>query len=865
MAAERPYGSGSVALIGFDPTVDWIAKTDTSGSLWRRLLPARTSGGLTFSDDSMLVNAVSQLPTLALPPITGLLALLIAYIVLIGPINYLVLKRLDRREWAWVTMPILIVVFAAGAYAYGAVLRGSDVIVNEIAIVRGAPGATEGSAQAYLGVFSPSRSVYQVSVPGGALLSTSINGDMFGGVGTATVLDVLQGDPARVRDLAVGFGSLRTIRAETPVAVPLVEADLRLEDGRLKGTVKNASTQVLERPAVVLGQTVAVLDDLEPGAEASVDVAVQSGQFTQSLSDKVVGQMLGNEGTMTPDLARSTPGTTSDAARTYVRHFMVDQLTYDPNMGTTNLLSADGPVVLAWGSNDLLPVEIAGQKPRHLGNVLYYLPARLAISGKTTFRADMLRSTVVESDAVVFNRDATSLNFGRGSVTLAYRPVGFEGRIAPTQLTIGLNFGEKGLSVSPEPIKPLASIPPACVPSATDPCKPADFDNLAEIELFDVQQGAWKRLPRFQSGTQYAVDSPARYVDPTVGNGAGPVRQRLERQRRVLDRRVDQRGHRMSAIVRTEGLVKRYDRTVAVAGIDLAIDQGEIFGLVGPNGAGKTTTLRMLATLLRPDAGTAEIDGWSVTRNPDEVRRVLGFMPDAFGVYDDMKVWEYLDFFARCYGLPAAGRRRMIGDLLELVDLGDRARRLRPGPVARDAATAVPGPRARPRPAGAAPRRAGVGPRSARPGRASRAPPRAALDGQDHRHQQPHPSRARGAVHERGDRRSRPGPGPGPCRRDRAAASLRSRPARAAPARGRRAGGGPRPVRGRARRRVGDDPARRHGRARVPRRRRGGGAAPGRPSVAAGLPVASFARAASDLEELFLQVTANEPLPVEAA
>src|SRR6188472_2141718 len=128
----------------------------------------------------------------------------------------------------------------------------------------------------------------------------------------------------------------------------------------------------------------------------------------------------------------------------------------------------------------------------------------------------------------------------------------------------------------------------------------------------------------------------------------------------------------MSAIVRTDGLVKRYDRTVAVAGIDLAIDQGEIFGLVGPNGAGKTTTLRMLATLLRPDAGTAEINGWSVTRNPDEVRRVLGFMPDAFGVYDDMKVWEYLDFFARCYGLPAAGRRRMIGDLLELVDLGDR-------------------------------------------------------------------------------------------------------------------------------------------------------------------------------------------------
>jgi ABC-2 type transport system ATP-binding protein len=128
----------------------------------------------------------------------------------------------------------------------------------------------------------------------------------------------------------------------------------------------------------------------------------------------------------------------------------------------------------------------------------------------------------------------------------------------------------------------------------------------------------------------------------------------------------------MTEIVRTEGLVKRYDGTLAIAGVDLAVAAGEIFGLVGPNGAGKSTTLKILATLLMPSAGHAEIAGWSVTRNPDQVRRVLGFMPDSFGVYDDMKVWEYLDFFARCYGIGPAGRRRMIGDLLELVDLADK-------------------------------------------------------------------------------------------------------------------------------------------------------------------------------------------------
>jgi ABC-2 type transport system ATP-binding protein len=128
----------------------------------------------------------------------------------------------------------------------------------------------------------------------------------------------------------------------------------------------------------------------------------------------------------------------------------------------------------------------------------------------------------------------------------------------------------------------------------------------------------------------------------------------------------------VTTIVRTSGLIKRYPGTLAVAGLDLDIGEGEIFGLVGPNGAGKTTTLRILATLLTATAGEAEVAGINVRRNPDAARRVLGYMPDVFGVYDDMKVWEYLDFFARCYGIPADRRRRMIADLLDLVDLGDK-------------------------------------------------------------------------------------------------------------------------------------------------------------------------------------------------
>jgi ABC-2 type transport system ATP-binding protein len=128
----------------------------------------------------------------------------------------------------------------------------------------------------------------------------------------------------------------------------------------------------------------------------------------------------------------------------------------------------------------------------------------------------------------------------------------------------------------------------------------------------------------------------------------------------------------MTAIVETRGLVKRYDTQTAVAGVDLVIGPGEIFGLVGPNGAGKTTMMRILATLLAPTAGEALVTGIGVTDDPIEVRRRIGYMPDFYGVYDDLRVWEYLDFFARCYGVPANRRATMIGELLEIVGLTEK-------------------------------------------------------------------------------------------------------------------------------------------------------------------------------------------------
>jgi ABC-2 type transport system ATP-binding protein len=128
----------------------------------------------------------------------------------------------------------------------------------------------------------------------------------------------------------------------------------------------------------------------------------------------------------------------------------------------------------------------------------------------------------------------------------------------------------------------------------------------------------------------------------------------------------------MTAIIETRGLIKRYGRLTAVEELDLVVKSGAVFGFVGPNGAGKTTTMRILATLLRPTAGEAWVAGHSVLKERRDVRRAIGYMPDFFGVYGDMKVWEYLDFFAACYEIPPATRRRLVDDLLELVDLAHR-------------------------------------------------------------------------------------------------------------------------------------------------------------------------------------------------
>lgn len=125
-------------------------------------------------------------------------------------------------------------------------------------------------------------------------------------------------------------------------------------------------------------------------------------------------------------------------------------------------------------------------------------------------------------------------------------------------------------------------------------------------------------------------------------------------------------------MISAQDLTKRFGQTVALDGMCLEVDRGAVFGLIGPNGAGKTTAMSILATLQLPDGGNATVDGRDVAIQVEDVRGLIGYMPDFFGVYDGLRVNEYLDFFANAYFLPKNGRDQLIDGLLELVNLGDK-------------------------------------------------------------------------------------------------------------------------------------------------------------------------------------------------
>ncbi|MEP7158984.1 MAG: hypothetical protein ABI797_06120, partial [Chloroflexota bacterium] len=534
VAAESTYGRGTVTLIGFNPATNWLADGATASGLWRRLLP-QTSGPalnpLIVPDDSQIVYALQNLPSVDLPPIDQLFVLLIAYIALIGPINYLILRRLDKREWAWITIPALVVVFAAGTFGMGATLKGSDVIVNEVGVIRGAQGSQVGIGTVYIGIYSPSRRTFQVSIPGGALISNPTSQSQFGQ--TETPLDVLFGAAAsHLRNFDVGFGVLRGFRAEAPAAAPNIESDLHFASGRLQGTVTNGSDAELENVAVVFGGGVAVIPALAAGESRPIDIdTTATSFFGYALSERIFGTSFSRDA--------------AAARKVATRRAVIDQI-----FSYGSVPSGDAPLFLAWHTGPVLDVQLAGEEPNRVGDGLYMIPLAMNMDAQQVFTDQAMRRSIVATEANQAWGDVNGLYLSRGTLTLETRPVTFTGQFTATALNLALTEGvTRALGANDDPLAPLPAAEqpdqddpvdtgtieptPSPDPNATPnpngepvppPIKPGDGrpapqmpNGMPALQLFDRVSQQWVEFEQLQPSQGYTILQPERYVD---GGGA---------------------------------------------------------------------------------------------------------------------------------------------------------------------------------------------------------------------------------------------------------------------------------------------------------------------------------------------------------
>jgi hypothetical protein len=199
--------------------------------------------------------------------------------------------------------------------------------------------------------------------------------------------------------------------------------------------------------------------------------------------------------------------------RTLVRRTVIDQLSVDPMTGFPNAIAGDGAMLLAWGTDPVVPLELEGQTVRRMANVLYEIPFPYAVSGKAVFANDLIRTAVLDVGANFFTKDPSALSLGTGTVRVSYRPVSFDGTFEASRVLVLMSFGGD-FSMPGGQAKALGEAV-RCDPGAED-CFPPQ-DGLPDIEVLDRRTGSWVQFRHMAQGTSYELEDAARWVDPATG------------------------------------------------------------------------------------------------------------------------------------------------------------------------------------------------------------------------------------------------------------------------------------------------------------------------------------------------------------
>jgi hypothetical protein len=455
LVQERILGGGYVDVVALDlaasPFDAWMGTT----AFWETLLaPGAAYPDWLPPDVSMrqmrsgsMSYALSNLPSLDLPSIRGLGVLLAFYMVLVGPVNYVLLRWRKRLHWAWVTIPLITLAFSAGAFGLGYALRGTDLILNKIAVVDLRPGGAA-DVTSYVGLFSPSQQSYEIQVLGEGLLSPlnpEYNPWGPGGLGAGGEMTFVQGDPSSVRGLTVNQWSMQTFMTEGSWAdLGQVVGALSVEDGALVGSVRNETAHTLTDAVLILGNRFSRLGDLAPGQEAPVEMDLSNvdAGFGPPLSYRLFEGELNNPGPGGPPREIQLKQTVIDSV-----------LQQSGRFGPTSSMAFMGggpstrePLLIGWLDKAPPEVRVSGRRPGQQTTALLTAPLtfRLPDEGAVSLPPGLIPGALVEMplEGGPCGPNGLSVYIGRGQATFEFQIP--EGLHDVEVTALRLNLGSDG-------------------------------------------------------------------------------------------------------------------------------------------------------------------------------------------------------------------------------------------------------------------------------------------------------------------------------------------------------------------------------------------------------------------------------------
>ena len=492
LVSMRAIGAGRVILVGTDLATDEFRGWPGATRLWSRLLPTNAALEQFFGGEfpvrqemeNAMSGALSTLPALDVPPAELLLVVIVAYILLIGPISYFVLRRIDRRELAWVTAPLLVVLFTACSYGIGRTIKGGDVIVNEISVIRTTSEGGSATVDTFSGIVSPDRSTYDLTVEADALIGQLQRQD--GLPRQASDVEIDQGEPAHLRGLTIPVFGFEAVRA---TGIVEHEAALSVEwstsDGQVVGTVTNTSDATIEDVAYISTVGGERIGDLAPGASAEFELPGTNFNGS-SAADQVYGFGGFDAG---------------DEQQRFVtlRRQVIDSLVGYSSFGPVNVdVGRRGPYVIGWRDEaGPMPVSIDNLQAQVYRSSVEVLSVRPALAtGQVTILPHQMGVDVIETEGDANSAGGGMMTLGEGSATWSIAlPLEAAG-IVPTEVEI---------IVGPDPTFVFSD------PGGFGGFWPEGFT----VEVRHPTSGAWTELGDLAQQSRFEIDDPSTVLSST--------------------------------------------------------------------------------------------------------------------------------------------------------------------------------------------------------------------------------------------------------------------------------------------------------------------------------------------------------------